>query len=298
MTAQRDWHRGEDFAPSLRNAIAARGLALERIRYYLGLRGHDISVATLSYWQSGRSRPERATSLAALGSLEEILEVPRGSLTTRLPPPRRRFPRRPEPDADRLEVIIDAASHVDAMIDELGLSWTKGVNRLSAHDYIELRVDRTKARHKVTELLQASEDGVDRIAIAQVEDEFGGQPYVIPGRNCRLGRVLQSETDATAVTELILERPLRAGESMVVEYYNMAIGETGPFTWWIRGCLQVTRELHMEVRFDPGDIPLTAEELSQVGDMEQRTPIVLMGNQISLLRLSFGPGAAGLRWAW
>lgn len=69
------------FAVSLRAAIRARGLGLERIRYRLRARGTPVSLATLSHWQSGRCQPERPESLAALAALEEILEVPRGSLT-------------------------------------------------------------------------------------------------------------------------------------------------------------------------------------------------------------------------
>ncbi|MEU6645210.1 transcriptional regulator [Saccharomonospora sp. NPDC046836] len=68
------------FAAALRAAIRARGLGLERIQYRLRSRGAPVSLATLSHWQSGRCRPERAGSLAALRCLEEVLEVPQGAL--------------------------------------------------------------------------------------------------------------------------------------------------------------------------------------------------------------------------
>ncbi|WP_158881704.1 transcriptional regulator [Amycolatopsis anabasis] len=68
------------FSVALRAAIRARGLGLERIRYRILRRGVSISLATLSHWQSGRCRPDRPDSLAALGCLEEVLEVPPGSL--------------------------------------------------------------------------------------------------------------------------------------------------------------------------------------------------------------------------
>ncbi|MGA6165336.1 transcriptional regulator [Amycolatopsis magusensis] len=80
------------FAAALRAAIRARGLGLERIRFRLLDRGVPVSLATLSYWQSGRCRPERPESLAALSELEDVLEVPPGSLTRLLGPPRRRTP--------------------------------------------------------------------------------------------------------------------------------------------------------------------------------------------------------------
>ena len=47
------------FPDALRAAIKTSRLSLDRIQHRLGLRGITISVATLSYWQSGRRRPER-----------------------------------------------------------------------------------------------------------------------------------------------------------------------------------------------------------------------------------------------
>ncbi|PRX50171.1 hypothetical protein B0I33_102290 [Prauserella shujinwangii] len=68
------------FADALRAAIRARGLGLERIQYRLRLEGATVSMATLSHWQSGRRRPERRQSLVVLRHLEDVLELPRGSL--------------------------------------------------------------------------------------------------------------------------------------------------------------------------------------------------------------------------
>ncbi|WP_199431287.1 transcriptional regulator [Qaidamihabitans albus] len=73
------------FAEALRAAIRRRGLGLERIQYRLRACGVPVSLATLSHWQSGRCRPERPESLAALRCLEEVLGVPRGSLVRLLP---------------------------------------------------------------------------------------------------------------------------------------------------------------------------------------------------------------------
>ena len=78
------------FSVALRAAIRARGLGLDRIRYRLRSRGTTVSLATLSHWQSGRCRPERPESLEALRKLEDILNVPDGSLRRLLGPPRQR----------------------------------------------------------------------------------------------------------------------------------------------------------------------------------------------------------------
>jgi hypothetical protein len=63
---------------------------LQRLRCKLAERGVAISSATLSYWQQGRSRPERPESLRALRELEVILNLPRNALFDLLEPPRAR----------------------------------------------------------------------------------------------------------------------------------------------------------------------------------------------------------------
>ena len=87
------------FDVALRAAIRARGLGLDRIRYRLRGKGTTVSLATLSHWQSGRCRPERPESLEALRNLEEILNVPDGSLSKLLGPPRARSRFHPQSSA-------------------------------------------------------------------------------------------------------------------------------------------------------------------------------------------------------
>ncbi|MBO3747913.1 hypothetical protein J5X84_17715 [Streptosporangiaceae bacterium NEAU-GS5] len=78
------------FDEALRAAITARGLSLERLHVRLAERGVRISLASLSNWQRGRSRPERSASLAAVRELEAILGLPAHSLVTLLGPRRPR----------------------------------------------------------------------------------------------------------------------------------------------------------------------------------------------------------------
>ena len=58
----------DGFATALRAAVQARGLGLERIQERLRAEGVAVSLATLSYWQSGRSRPARRESLVTLAA--------------------------------------------------------------------------------------------------------------------------------------------------------------------------------------------------------------------------------------
>src|SRR3954470_12026440 len=83
-------HGDNQFAEALRSAIRSSGLSLDRIQARLRARGTPVSIAALSYWQSGKRQPERNDSLTALAELETILKLPAGSLLALLPPPRPR----------------------------------------------------------------------------------------------------------------------------------------------------------------------------------------------------------------
>ena len=72
-----------EFADVLRAAIQARGLGLERIRERLLAHGVSVSMATLSYWQSGRSQPERRPHQSDQTGRKDRL---RGRLPTRCQP--------------------------------------------------------------------------------------------------------------------------------------------------------------------------------------------------------------------
>ncbi|UMP02011.1 hypothetical protein [Amycolatopsis sp. EV170708-02-1] len=62
MTVTRRRSRpGDPFPRALDRAITESGLGLDRIRHRLAQQGVRISVATLSYWRTGRSRPSGAT---------------------------------------------------------------------------------------------------------------------------------------------------------------------------------------------------------------------------------------------
>lgn len=62
-----------EFAGRLSQALTERKLPLDRVRSRLAEQGLAVSVATLTYWSTGRSVPSRSSSLAVVSALEEVL---------------------------------------------------------------------------------------------------------------------------------------------------------------------------------------------------------------------------------
>ncbi|MFI6521194.1 helix-turn-helix domain-containing protein [Spirillospora sp. NPDC050679] len=197
-----------DFAGALREAVQASGLTLERVRHRLAARGLTVSVATLSYWQRGRSRPR---SRAVVAALEEILGVPPGALTALLDD------RAPE----AAELWPDPARHA-RVVGELDRSGEHRLERVSVHDVVGVGPDRALRSLRVREVLRATGDDVDRVVcvhrLGPDDPEAGGREgFELTGlRYCRAGRV---RADGGLVAfELVFDRVLATGRTAVVEY--------------------------------------------------------------------------------
>jgi len=54
------------FHETLRAAIRARGLTLDRVRHHLAERGCTVGLSTLSGWQHGHTRPASPATVHAL----------------------------------------------------------------------------------------------------------------------------------------------------------------------------------------------------------------------------------------
>ncbi|MGH3244004.1 MAG: helix-turn-helix domain-containing protein [Spirillospora sp.] len=159
-----------EFAGALRQAIQASGLTLERIRHRLGRRGLTVSVATLSYWQRGRSRPRSRTVVVAL---EEILQVPPGTLTELLDDPaptatpvRGGLTAGPSGPGERGRPARDLWPDPDqyaSLIGQLDRSGDHRLERLSIHDVFRLDEVNRSWTLSVRTVLRAAGDDIDRV---------------------------------------------------------------------------------------------------------------------------------------
>ncbi|RLK53853.1 XRE family transcriptional regulator [Actinokineospora cianjurensis] len=289
------------FADALRAAIADSETTLERVAQQLRARGTPVSLATLSYWQTGRSRPERPRSMAALGHLEELLGLAAGALRGLLeaPRPRGRSARRaPQP-------LAASAPWADTtefrrLVAELDLSHDAALTRLSAHDRVEIGADRAKRVQRTRQVLRAERDGVDRLVVTGWAERKGGQPPSLTGtRNCSLGKVNVDLRGGQVAAELLFDRPLGRRETIIVEHESHLPTPRQTAYGHQRVSRMPVREYLLEVRFDPRALPRYCVQFAEVDGREQVRALTLDSAYTAhALALDLEPGRYGIRWAW
>ncbi|MET0234790.1 MAG: hypothetical protein ABW224_09155 [Kibdelosporangium sp.] len=274
------------FHEALREAIAASGLALDRIRYRLRLRDVSISVPTLSNWQSGRRRPERAESLRALAELEAVLELPPAALRSLLGPPRPRgraaYPKGPD-------AIIKAwGGPVEHLLRGIDTASDGRLTRLSHHDRI--RVDRTGRLTEVANrlVLRASHDGADRWVLVWDAGQAAALPEVVAGQHCRLRRLNVDRETGMMVGELVFDAPLARGETIIMEYRIVDVADQGRF---FRRLHRTTRDYVLEARFDPKALPARCARIESATFDLAPSPT----GSVHLVEFN-AAGTIGIRW--
>jgi hypothetical protein len=293
---------GQPFATALRAAIQARGLGLERIRDRLRGQGVSVSLATLSYWQSGRSRPERRDSMVVLEHLENVLELAPGALVSLLGPPRPRgrwlSKAKDHPGITRL---WSDSEQIDEAIREVDTRWDERLTRISQHDIVTVGPDRDERSIVSRQVLRAEADGPDRwVVILHIDEHDRTLPLVRPLRHCRLGRVVNRPTDGLLVAELLFDRPLSRGETIITEHALVNRAPCPLATNYERKFRLPVREFVLEVCFDAAALPVSCTRYSNVdGHAEQAQPAILGDAHATHgVALNFGPGCYGFRWGW
>ncbi|MBP2475933.1 transcriptional regulator with XRE-family HTH domain [Crossiella equi] len=291
----------EPFAAALREAIARRGLGLHRLREHLRQRGRSVSVATLSYWQSGRSRPERQDSLVTLRHLEEVLAVPPGTLVDLLGPRRPRGGLRRVADTPGIGAFWPVPEAVEDAVRALDTRWDERLTRLSQQDVVRVGAHREELSFTSRQVLRAEADGPDRwVLILHLDEHDHALPEVRALRHCRVGRQVEDEATGLLVAELLFPRPLRRGETIITEH---ELRNRAPFplaTNYERKFRLPVREYVLEVRFDPAAPPARCHRYGRTEDGLERAEAVALDEEHSVhgVAVDFGPGCYGFRWTW
>lgn len=288
------------FAESLREAIARRGLSLERIRQQMAERGSRVSVATLSYWQSGRSKPERSASLAAIGHLEEILEVSRGHLASHIVPRRGQTVSLgtsewgEEGPAASLPPYLLSVQRLAA---SMGIAYPAPVTFISMHDRAQVDANGSDAGRTVRSVIVAEQAGVDRLCVPCVGDGDTESFEVEGVTNCRVVRQERFDDGVGVLAELVLERPLHRGESMLIEHRSTTV-RSSPMVRLTRVLGQSVRELVVEVRFPPEAVPVAAQCVIDHDGVPRGVSIDPSGGDLHVLTLDAVPGEYRIDWTW
>ncbi|GAA3035300.1 helix-turn-helix domain-containing protein [Actinokineospora globicatena] len=293
--------RAETFGDALRTAIHRRDLTLDRIRSRLAARGVDISLATLSYWQQGRSRPEREKSLRALRELESILNLPSNALFDLLEPPKPR---------GRL-VTASAVTGSRLYGDDapirgvLGGSFERlnhGIAPMTMTESCTIDASRSLRRISTTQVLRAVREGADHFMIVHGVDEGDVMPSDIRVHTGRLGDVRIDHENGFLAAEIRFGRALARNETTIVEY-DTVLGESAiPSRRHEHRLRMPISSMLMRVRFDPRALPTRCHGFyrdSVPAALKQRRRLIVdASNTIHTFVPKCVPGVYGMSWQW
>ncbi|GAA2773109.1 hypothetical protein [Saccharopolyspora taberi] len=295
--------RSGPFHLALRAAIEHSGLTLEALRVRLARRGIKLSLASLSYWQHGRSRPERTDSLRALRVIEHILDLPAQSLTALLGPPRPRgrWTQR-EAGYRRYDGILEPAAPLTQAIEPVLGPSDRQLRVFSQEDVVTVGPDRTIRRIRTRAVLRSLEQGADRY-LAVLRGEPGSDPAaLVPAarQNCRLGRVSRHSASPVVVAELLFDRELRAGETHLLEY-EFRLDSPVPSHDHRRGFRYPADSYVASVHFDVSAMPARCHRFRRepfsAERVESELPIT-RDRSVHLAARDVPRGVMGVSWRW
>jgi transcriptional regulator with XRE-family HTH domain len=291
------------FEDALRVAIRFSRLSLERIQHRLRMRGTPVSITALSYWQSGRRRPERPDSLRALRQLEDVLGLPDSALSALLGPPRPRGRmRRAATEAPPLSALWSSHDSVDELLKRVDTSPDGKLSRLNLHDVVHVDAQGIQRKLRVRQLARAECNGADRWTVMFDGAASSEAPAVIrPVRSCRLGQVFTDPKQDVVAAELLFDHELERGETILMEYeiLNMPSGTYEDDYSYSRLFRLPVQQYVLEVRFDPASAPTRCESFinsTRQEPKETRSLSLDRDGRTHAVALDFGMGVFGVRW--
>ncbi|WP_338897017.1 XRE family transcriptional regulator [Streptomyces sp. TG1A-60] len=206
------------FAAVFQKAVKRRGLPLEGMRDRLADQGIQVSLATLSYWQRGRSEPERADSLRAVDALETILDLPSGTLRSLLGPYRPRG--RTAPQGHNLRSshrLLGENSLAEQILGADFARLNESISTPSIWETVTIDENRRISSIAIQQVLRATRDGADRLTAVHTFDS--GARAVRTTVRCGISgdARLLSDLDMSVI-DIEFGKKLVKNETAVVDY--------------------------------------------------------------------------------
>ncbi|KJQ54414.1 hypothetical protein [Microbacterium sp. SA39] len=285
------------FSRAFAAVLTARGASLSWLHRRLVERANPVSVATLSYWRSGKRAPEGVSSLAAVEEIERLLDLETGDLaslvTERVRLGRIHEPRNPFTESQ----IRRALAETREILDAPPLDITR---ELSTHVVADVAADGRLHRRMARTLIQSvAPDTVSFVTYTMIsaENTIARPEMVVHG-----ARMIRDHLHASGhvyAYVLRLDQPLTLGATTMIEVTMDGHDdrawqpETGAFV------LRPIRDLVLWTRFHPEAIPDRLDELERTDETEGTIYRPLEPHpSIHQSRRDFGPGALGVRWGY
>lgn len=280
------------FASRLREAVNARGISLRRLQQRLRDRNIDISVATLSQWQSGVRRPGGAGSVDAVRELEDLLGLDEDELAGLIAPSRRVTADDNVPFAyliglDVNEVTDEGAFRQLSERAATVMTWVDAQGRI--------------ARNVLRNIWQVRVDGIPAVpTFITIEPEETKPAELRPLIGCELTDIV-SDMDQRIIRMVLRSRgPMLRGdllltewESVGHEYIDDAMSEVQGF-----GAVRRVSQAGVLVFFDPEMLPARCWATVQSEGSERVIPLRLVDGCASHIEFDFGPGTILIDWEW
>lgn len=281
-----------EIADVLREAIRRRGLPLRTLQSRLRDRGHEISVSTLSQWQSGVRRPGPGSAEDVLRDLEEILFLDDGVLGASVRP-RRRVPE--DRHLEYQEHYGRVATAEEFFAEKLPRELSE---RSGTITYYLDRARRTKRTVNRT-VFQGRIDGAQEVTVFYGPLDATTAPPSLRGTvGCELRDIVWNERLGVMRVTLRLLSPLGKGDVVVTERESTdhvsdldlparPIGGFAP---------RRQTEVGIVVVFDEEDEPPRCRAVITCGEDVRAVPLTANGNVVSHVEFDFGPGEIVIDW--
>lgn len=284
------------FGATLRRVLVGKDLSLHQLHRRLTRSGSSISLASLSYWQSGQRLPATAKALTTVEAMERVLDLDPGTLTGTLPPA----------DLHHLQRsalgLLPAHSAAADLVRRIGGETAYGLTpTVSMTDFVRLDATGSFKRARSLALIRATRVVDRRIVIHQADPGVDVADLEFKVRaGGRRGREVRDREKRFLVAEVLFDAPLLPGETRLLDY---EVRSRVPVlcTQYFRSRTEKEQAQLMTVEFHPKCQPVRVWRFSRrtvdsADDLRQE--IRLVDNRAHTFVKDAVRGVHGLGWAW